>query len=114
MYTNIVASNASFTDPALIEKLGAEVIEKFITYEVPFAMARESWRAFQGAMQDLREIDDLRVLDFKGAGISSLSAQRVWRTHDVRAQRGFLTFRLFLLLWADVHADRNKHVSMRN
>ena len=31
----IVTSHASFTDPALIEKLRAKGIEKFIAYEVP-------------------------------------------------------------------------------
>ena len=47
MYTNIVTSNTSFTDPALIEKLGAKGIEKFIAYEVPLAMAQERERAFR-------------------------------------------------------------------
>ena len=67
MYTNIVTSHASFTDPALIEKLRATGIEKFIAYEVPLAMAQERYGGhFQVAMQDLHETDDLRVLDFNG------------------------------------------------
>ncbi len=63
----IVTSHASFTDPALVEKLRAKGIEKFIAYEVPLAMARERYGGhFQVAMQDLYETDDLRVLDFNG------------------------------------------------
>ena len=52
MYTNIETSNTSFTDPALIEKLGAKCIEKFIAYELPLAMAQERYGGhFQVAMQ---------------------------------------------------------------
>jgi hypothetical protein len=60
----IVTSHASFIDPALIEKLRATGIEKFIAYEVPLAMAQQRYGGhFQVAMQDLHESDDLRVLD---------------------------------------------------
>ena len=63
----IVTSHASFTDPALIEKLRAKGIEKFITYEMPLALAQERCGGhFQVATQDLHESDDLRVLDFNG------------------------------------------------
>jgi hypothetical protein len=63
----IVTSHASFIDPALIEKLRAKGIEKFIAYEVPLAMAQQRYGGhFQVAMQDLHESDDLRVLDFNG------------------------------------------------
>jgi len=63
----IVTSHASFTDPALIGKLRAKGIDKFIAYEVPLALAQERYGGhFQVAMQDLHESDDLRVLDFNG------------------------------------------------
>ena len=52
----IVTSHASFIDPALIEKLRAKGIEKFIAYEVPLAMAQQRYGGhFQVAMQDLHE-----------------------------------------------------------
>ena len=35
----ILTSHASFTDPALLEKLAAKGIDKFIAYEVPVATA---------------------------------------------------------------------------
>jgi hypothetical protein len=45
----IVTSHASFTDPALIEKLRAKGIEKFIRLRgAPRDGAGEIWRAFPG------------------------------------------------------------------
>jgi hypothetical protein len=64
--TAIVTSHASFTDPALIEKLRAKA-SRNSSPEVPLAMAQERYGGhFQVAMQDLHESDDLRVLDFNG------------------------------------------------
>jgi hypothetical protein len=37
----ILTSDASFTDPALLEKLAAKGIDKFIAYELPIATAEE-------------------------------------------------------------------------
>ena len=63
----ILTSHASFTDPALIEKLREKGIEKFIAYELPLAVAKERYGGhFQVTVQDLRESDDLRVLDENG------------------------------------------------
>ena len=63
----ILTSHASFTDPALLEKLAAKGIDKFIAYEVPVAAAEERYgNHFRVVMRDLREADDLRVLDFNG------------------------------------------------
>ena len=63
----ILTSHASFTDPALIEKLRAKGIEKFIAYELPLAVAQKRYGGhFQHVMQGLHESDDLRVLDEDG------------------------------------------------
>jgi len=63
----ILTSHASFTDPMLLEKLAAKGIHKFIAYEVPVEIARQRYgNHFQVVMRDLREADDLRVLDFNG------------------------------------------------
>ena len=63
----ILTSHASVSDPGLIEKLGAKGIEKFIAYEVPIELAQERYGGhFQVILSDLRESDDLRVLDFNG------------------------------------------------
>jgi len=63
----ILTSHASFTDPTLLEKLAAKGIDKFIAYEVPVATAEQRYgNHFHVVMRDLRETDDLRVLDFNG------------------------------------------------
>jgi hypothetical protein len=64
----IVTSFSSATAPALLEKLEAKGITKFICYEIPIDLARERYGAhFFVVEHDLRETDDLRVLDYNGA-----------------------------------------------
>jgi hypothetical protein len=63
----IITSYESFTDPALLDKLRAKGIDKFIAYEIPLAVAQGRYGGhFQVVMRDLHESDDLRVLDFNG------------------------------------------------
>lgn len=63
----IGTSYGSLTDNHLLEKLRAKGIEKFIAYELPMDLAKERYAGhFDIAMHDLRESDDLRVLDFNG------------------------------------------------
>jgi hypothetical protein len=63
----IVTSHSSLTDPALLAKLRAKGIEKFIAYELSPELARERYAGhFDVVMKDLHESDDLRVLDFNG------------------------------------------------
>ena len=63
----ILTSHASLTDPVFLGKLRAKGIDKFIAYEVPLATAEQRYGGhFQAVMSDLRETDDLRVLDFNG------------------------------------------------
>ena len=63
----IVTSHSSLTDPALLGKLRAKGIEKFIAYELPPELAKERYAGhFDVVMKDLHESDDLRVLDFNG------------------------------------------------
>jgi hypothetical protein len=63
----ILTSHSSFTDPPLVEKFRAKGIDKFIAYELPLSVVKEKYGGhFQLVMQDLRETDDLRVLDMNG------------------------------------------------
>jgi hypothetical protein len=63
----ILTSHTSLTDPVLRGKLRAKGIDKFIAYEIPVAIAEQRYGGhFQVVMRDLRETDDLRVLDFNG------------------------------------------------
>lgn len=73
----IVTSHASLTDPALLEKLSAKGIDKFIAFEIPVETARQRYGGhFQVVLRDLRETDDLRVLDFNGERAFRLFALR--------------------------------------
>jgi hypothetical protein len=51
----------------LLEKLADKGIEKFIAYEIPIGLAQQRYGAhFTVVRGDLRETDDLRVLDEDG------------------------------------------------
>lgn len=68
----ILTSYASLTAPALIGKLEAKGIDKFIAYEVPLELAKKRYGGhFQAVVGDVHQSDDLRVLDFNG--------DRAWR-----------------------------------
>jgi hypothetical protein len=60
----------SFTSPTasgLIEKLAGKGITKFIAYELPIELAQKRYgHHFAVVQQDLRESDDLRILDYNG------------------------------------------------
>ncbi len=63
----ILTSHDSATDPALLEKLKGKGLDKFIAYEIPLELARKRYGGhFEVVMRDLKEHDDLRVLDFNG------------------------------------------------
>ena len=63
----ILTSFDSFTEPKLIDMLQAKGIKKFIAYEVPEGAVKEKYgNHYNVVMSDLRQIDDLRVLDYDG------------------------------------------------
>ena len=63
----ILTSHESITAPALLEKLEAKGIERFLAYEVPLDLAKRRYGGhFKSVMNDIRETDDLRVLDYNG------------------------------------------------
>jgi hypothetical protein len=63
----ILTSYASPTTPGLLEKLKPKGIDKFMTWEVPLGLAKERYGGhFSVVEHDLRESDDLRVLDYSG------------------------------------------------
>ena len=69
----ILTSHPAVTDPPLTEKLEAKGIKKFIAYELPVEAVRERYAGhFTLVMEDLRESDDLRVLDINGDRIFGL------------------------------------------
>ena len=63
----ILTSFDSVTAPALLQKLEAKGITKFVCYEIPVDLAKERYGAhFFVVEHDLHETDDLRVLDYNG------------------------------------------------
>lgn len=63
----ILTSFASTTDLGLLMRLEAKGIDKFVAFDVPLDLARQRYGAhFSVVEHDLRETDDLRVLDYNG------------------------------------------------
>ncbi len=63
----ILTSHESFTDPKLADKLRAKGIKKYIGFELPVDLCKQRYgEHFPVVMNDLRQSDDLRVLDYDG------------------------------------------------
>jgi len=63
----IVTSYDSFTNPNLVKKLSSKGIKKFIAYNIPIEMTKEKYgHHYDAVMEDLKQEDDLRVLDYDG------------------------------------------------
>ena len=68
----ILTSYENLNDPKLIEKLAAKGIKKFIAYEVPENDVKEKYgNHFNVIMGDLKQTNDLRILDYDGHHIFS-------------------------------------------
>ena len=62
-----LTSHKKFMDESLIENFESKGIEKFIAYEVPIEEAKKRYgRHFDVVRTDLKETDDLRILDYEG------------------------------------------------
>ncbi|HOV98357.1 MAG TPA: hypothetical protein PK595_02155 [Bacteroidota bacterium] len=62
-----LTSYNSFSDPALIHKLKSKGIKKFIAFEIPVERVREKYGThFETTLVDLKQEDDLRVVDYDG------------------------------------------------
>ena len=63
----ILTTHETLTDPDLVERLRTKGIRKFLGFEVPVEGVRAKYRShFDVVMQDLKQEDDLRVLDEDG------------------------------------------------
>jgi hypothetical protein len=63
----ILTSYDSLTNPDLIQKLRSKGIKKFIAYEVPVDLAKKKYGShYEATMSDLKQEDDLSVLDYDG------------------------------------------------
>ncbi len=63
-----LTSHKAYIDDSLVEKFISKGIDKFIAYELPVEEARKRYAGhFDKVIQDLRETDDLRILDYDGS-----------------------------------------------
>lgn len=66
----ILTSYDSFNDPKLVAKLRIKGINKFIACELPLDNVKEKYgNHYQVVMGDLKQTDDLRVLDYNGHNV---------------------------------------------
>jgi len=63
----ILTTYNSLADVKLIEKLSLKGIKKFMAYEVPVEVVKKKYgQQFDVIIKDVKQSDDLRVLDFDG------------------------------------------------
>ena len=63
----VLTTYSSFEDRKFVEKLAAKGIRKFIAYEVPVDQVKAQYGLhFDLVMTDVKQADDLRVMDFDG------------------------------------------------
>jgi hypothetical protein len=63
----ILTSYDSIVDINFIEKFRAKGVKKFIAYEVPVEEVKKKYGThYEVVMNDLRQEDDLRVMDYDG------------------------------------------------
>ena len=63
----ILTSYNNLEDPNLVEKLATKGIKKYIAYEVPEDLVKDKYgKHYNVIMGDLKQTDDLRVLDYDG------------------------------------------------
>lgn len=63
----VLTAHASIENPALLDKLAAKGIDRFIAFGIPLALASQRYGThFDVVAHGLTETDDLRVLDLDG------------------------------------------------
>lgn len=63
----IVTSCESFEDQILVKRLNEKGITKYIAYELPYGEVEKRYgRHFSTVMGDLKQNDELRVIDYEG------------------------------------------------
>ena len=66
----ILTSYESFTDPKLLDKLATKGMDRFIAWEVDLELVKQKYaQHFDIIMKDVKQQDDLRILDYNGYNI---------------------------------------------
>lgn len=81
----VLTTHETLTDPDLVARLAAKGIRKFLAFEVPVEAVRGKYHAhYDHVLEDIRQEDDLRVVDENGHRIYAafslreLGAPVVW------------------------------------
>ena len=81
----VLTTHETLTDPDLVARLAAKGIRKFLAFEVPVEMVQAKYHAhYDHVLEDIKQEDDLRVVDENGHRIyaafslRSLGAPVVW------------------------------------
>jgi len=63
----VLTTHETLTDPDLVARLADKGIRKFLAYEVPVEAVRAKYNAhYDHVLEDIRQEDDLRVVDENG------------------------------------------------
>jgi hypothetical protein len=63
----VLTSYDSFTSPSFVAKMMAKGVKKFMGYEVPLDICQKRYgEHYPVVLNDLRQTNDLRVLDYDG------------------------------------------------
>lgn len=63
----ILTSYDSLVNSVLVRKLQSKGIKKFIAYEIPVEIAKQRYGMhYEHTLSDLKQDDDLRILDYDG------------------------------------------------
>ena len=66
----ILTTYESFEDPKLVDKMAAKGIKKYIASELPLEIVKKKYgNHYNVIMGDLKQTDDLRVLDYNGYNV---------------------------------------------
>lgn len=66
----VLTTYPSLSDQGLIDKLASKGIKKFIAYELPLDLVKDKYgKHFGAVMNDVKQTDDLRVLDYDGHNV---------------------------------------------
>ena len=66
----VLTTYKSFDDPKFVEKLTVKGIKKFIASELPLETVKKKYgHHYSVIMGDLKQTDDLRVLDYNGYNV---------------------------------------------
>ena len=66
----ILSTYDAFDDPKLVVKLAEKGIMKYIAYELNLELVKKRYGAkFEAILNDVKQEDDLRVLDYNGHNV---------------------------------------------